>query len=151
MAALKASVVIENQHVVERLLRDLGVKLERKIIRSAMRKGMKPMLDATKKNAPVDTGLMRKSLVVRALKNKPGRIALRIGFKNVDAIVQKSSKDPKKKRWFYPAVVEYGGKNRTAHPFMRPAFDSNKQQSIDTINKEVRLGIEQWAARNANK
>lgn len=159
--ALKASVAIENQHVVDRLLTDLGRTIERKIVRSAIRNGMKPMLAATKKAAPVDSGLMKKSLVIRSLKQKRGRpIAVQIGFKNVAQIVERSTygrgfgpRDPnkKKKRYFYPTVVEYGTRTRTAKPFMRPAFESTKQQSLDTINKEVRSGIEAWAARNANK
>lgn len=159
--ALKASVAIENQDAIDRLLTDLGRTVERKIVRAAIRKGMKPMLAATKKAAPVDSGLLKKSLVIRSLKQKRGRpIAVQIGFKNVAQIVERSTygrgfgpRDPakKKKRQFYPAVVEYGSKTQSPHPYMRPAFDSTKDQSISTINKEVRLGIETWAARNANK
>lgn len=56
-------------------------------------------------------------------------------------------------------VIEYGtaarktkkGYNRgmiTAHPFIRPAFDSNKQRANETIKKDLIKIIEQQAKKN---
>lgn len=158
--ALKASVAVEGMHAVENLLNDIGAAASDKVIRKALRAGSNSMLKETKAAAPVDSGLLKRSLIVRALRRKKGRIGFRIGFKNVEQIVERSTfgknkfgpHDPnkKKKRHFYPAVVEYGAKNKPAKPFMRPVFQRNKEEALNIIKTELREGVIA-AARNATK
>lgn len=144
--ALKASVEVLNLQSVSRMLDQLGKKEADKVIRKALRLGAKDMLAATKRLAPVDTGLLKKSLTVRALKRKRGRIGFRIGYKNVEQIATVTKEGT---RHFYPAVVEYGSSKQTPHPFMRPAFDQNKEASKKIISAEVRTGITEAAKRLA--
>lgn len=158
--ALKASVVVENLTQIENMFDQLGQKVSNKITRKALRAGSKSMLNTTRNMAPVDTGLMKRSLTVLALKRKAGRIGFRIGFKNVAQIVERSTfgrgmgpqksrfTNQSKRRHFYPAVIEYGAKNRPAKPFMRPAFERNKDGAMKIINEELRLGIDE-AVRQA--
>ncbi len=158
MAALKASVVVEDLHAIERLLNDIGKAASTKVVRKALKEGSKSMLNTTRNMAPVDSGLMKKSLTVLALKSKPGRVGFRIGFKNVQQIVERSTfgrgigprrqhANKKQKRHFYPAVVEYGTKTKPAKPFMRPAFQRNKEGAMKIINEELRIGITEAAKR----
>lgn len=146
MAKLKASVVIEDMVAIQRLLDQLGKGVANKITRNALRVGSKGMLRTTIAHAPVDTGLMKASLTMRPLKRKRGRIGFYIGFKNVDALLEKSNRNPfNKKRYFYPAVVEYGSKNRTPKPFMRPAFEQHKEFALKAIKDQLAHGITQAA------
>lgn len=168
---VKASVEVVGLHAFEKLLERLGTKDANAIVRKSQRVAAKSMMEETKKRAPVDTGLLKKSLAVRALKRKRGRIGFRVGYKNVDLIVAKGSgfgafvrnlkkfgkadiktpKPAKEKRYFYPAIVEYGSKNNPPHPFMRPAFDAHKAAAKQLIVNTVREGIIAAANRKAGK
>ncbi len=141
MAGLKASVEVHGLEDLGKILFRLGNGAARRVIRRAEKKAAESMLAATIAACPVDTGLMKSSLTVLPLKAKRGRIGFRVGFTNVEAILAKSNTNPNNpKRYFYPAVVEYGGK-RTPHPFMRPAFDAHKEEAKAIIVEEVRNGI----------
>lgn len=156
MAKLKATVEVLGLEELKKSLHLLSKTGAKRAIRKAMRAGTNKMLAATKENAPVDTGLMKKSLVVRALKRKRGRIGFRIGFKNVHELLAKSNnttveEEAKaklsshikgKKRHFYPAVVEYGSQNHEPNPFMRSAFERHKDESKRTITEVAHREIE---------
>jgi HK97 gp10 family phage protein len=46
---------------------------------------------------------------------------------------------------FYWRFHEFGTKFLTARPFLRPAFDSTMNQSIDAIRKRITLGLSKLA------
>ena len=140
MAGLKASVEVQDLTVFYKLLDRLGNKSARKIVRRSQQKAAKAMLEATKSAAPVDTGLLKSSLTVLPLKPKRGRVGFRVGYTNVKQIVAQSTYGGGK-RGFYPAFVEYGTGTRPAHPFMRPAFNANKEAAKEIIVRELREGI----------
>jgi HK97 gp10 family phage protein len=43
----------------------------------------------------------------------------------------------------YAGVIEFGGKNRAAYPFMRPAADKARARYADTVISGVEKGIKQ--------
>ena len=144
--AQPATVKVVGLESLGKALRELPKKVEGKILRTAMRNGTKLVAAATKAAAPVDTGLLQRSFAVRALKRKKGRVGNRITIKNVDKIVTVSKEG---KRHFYPAVIEYGTKNRPARPFMRPAFESSAQAAENQIANELGDGITRAATIRA--
>jgi HK97 gp10 family phage protein len=153
---LKASVAVEGLHAIERLLDQIGKTAASKIIRKALRDGSKSILNTTRGLAPVDTGLMKKSLGIIALKRKRGRIGFRVGFKNVDQLVTYSKNKKKDKsgkevnqRYFYPSAVEYGTKKNPPHPFMRPAYEQNKEYALRDIRETLRIELEKYIVANA--
>jgi HK97 gp10 family phage protein len=118
-------------------LDQLAPKAERKVLRQAMRKGLKPLLDAAKAEAPVDSGKLRNSLVIRAAKSrKRGAISLEVR--------------PNEKWWagdhYYPAQVEVGRPNLDNHmdpdPFLTRAFESTGEASKNVALQAIKAGID---------
>lgn len=125
-------------------LQGLPEKLERKVIRQAIRKGGQPIVRDAKAQANKLTGAMAKSIKLRAMKRKKGRIGVRIqtGTRGELGI---AADDP----YYYPAIVEFGD-GETHHPyrFMRGALERNQQQSLTVIRDAIAQGIEREAASN---
>lgn len=125
---------------LERALQTLPEKLERNVMRGALRAGGKVFLLEARRRVPVRTGELRKSL--------------RISVRKVRGMLTAFIKAGNKKAW-YPHLVEFGTaahlikpRNRKSlllgiflreivehpgaqmHPFMRPAFDNGVQGAI---------------------
>ncbi len=154
--ALKASIEVTGLQAIERLFNSIGKTAANKIIRTALRYGSKSILNTTRGLAPVDTGLMKKSLGIIALKRKRGRVGFRVGFKNAEQLVTYSKRKKKNKsgkevnqRYFYPFAVEYGTKKNPPHPFMRPAYEQNKEYAIRDIHETFKIELEKYIESNA--
>jgi len=114
-------------------LEALGPAMEKKILRSAMREAAKPILDDAKRRAPVLTGQLRKSLKIRSIKrNRQGQVG----------VVISTEKGFFKGETFYGAFHEFGTKKMPARPFIRPAFESNKAQSVRIVGEAIKIGLE---------
>jgi HK97 gp10 family phage protein len=122
------------QDVIKKL-EALGGKVERKVLGKSIRTGLKVLLAECKANAPVDGGLLRKSLaVLTALKKKRGTVVLEVR--------------PNEKKFlgghYYPAQVEYGRKkkNQPPNPFMLKAFSHRGEAAKDAAVAAVAKGID---------
>jgi len=148
------------------LLVHLPAELERTILKDALRAGAEPILDAAKQKCPVsgdDTdphkGELRESIKLRVTSSK-GTVRATVGSREGDF----------KGETFYGPMVEYGhaqgeakgggpihiqlagqwvtltpGTQVTPHPYMRPAFDENKEKATKIVGDEIAAGIEQAA------
>lgn len=117
-------------------LSELDKKASKKVIRSAMRSAAKPILAQAKANAPVKTGLAKKSLKIRALPRSRNRIGVAVQTKDGDF----------KGEAFYVSFYEYGSKHQPAQPFMRNSFDTKKGEAAKIAGNMIVQGIEQQAA-----
>lgn len=128
--------------IVAARLRALPEKLERKVLRQAMRKAGRPILADAKANAPVKTGKMRASLKLRALKRKRGRVGVRI-----ETGTRAELGIPAEERWYYPAIVELGDgtARHLPHSFMRSALAKNRENSVRILRDDISRGIEREA------
>jgi HK97 gp10 family phage protein len=133
-------------------LKTLPAKLERNVMRGAMRAGAKVVADEAKRNVPTRMGALKKSIRVSSKTNK--------------GMVSASAKAGNKKV-FYASWVEFGtaphkivaqkmflrfkakdGKMVTTYsvnhtgaiskPFMRPALDSKAADSIRAVGQYVK-------------
>lgn len=135
-------------------LDELPGKLEKKVIRKALRAGAKVIQKQAKANVPVKTGKLKKAIKVRAgKKRKKGLISV---------LVQVGAGDFKGTT-FYGGPLEYGyekvpvirlknGKwgsaprgtkpTTTMAPlgFMRRAFDTKQKEATDVIARQIRVG-----------
>lgn len=120
---------------VIKALESLPPNVEKQVLRKAMRSAMKPLLAQAKAEAPVKSGLLRSSIVLRAAKKKKrGSIAFEI------------RPDGKKfAKGFYPAQVEFGRKDMLANPFMARAFASAGGTARDLAVQAILKGILQLA------
>ena len=168
--ASESSVEIKGLAELDKLLKELPVKIERNVIRGALRAGQKQMQDAAKarlrQNGSIKTGALERSIRIR-FKRKSERY----GWVRSYLIAGN------KEAW-YSHLIEYGTgsfysgqgnskkqpyeikpKNRKSlffagiarkliihpgiqpKPFMRPAWDATNQQSIDSIAEYIRTRL----------
>ena len=133
---------------LQQMLNSLPAKLEKNIMRSALRAGARVIADEAKANVPVDNGDLKRSIKV-STRGKRGKVEARVraGGKGV----------------FYAHMVEFGtaahvikGKNgkrlffngvfaesinhprARAKPFMRPALDGRANEAIRAVGEQIR-------------
>lgn len=123
-------------------LADLTPKVQRKIVRSALRQGAKRVRDEARRLAPVDTGALKKSIKVRAARN------LRRGSFGIAILTGTRAElgiSPEAK-FYYPAVVEFGGRGHggrgyDAQPYLRPAMDATRAEVLGLVKQAIREAL----------
>ncbi len=141
-----------------RALRKLSDKVEKKIARKAVRAGTKLIAAEIKTRAPQDTGILKRSVSVRAARRRRrGVISMNAIFNmrkypqlvsfSAGSRTNLSSRKFEGKRYFYPAALEYGTSKMKARPFVRPAWDSKKNQALAVVLGGIREGIEREASK----
>jgi hypothetical protein len=131
----KGGVIITGLEEIDRKLKTLPLRIQKKVLRQSMRAGLKIMADEVRTQAPRDKGLLISGIVVRAVKSrKRGSISLevRIGSKT-EGLVKPSAAGPV----FYPAIVEY-----KHDPFMRRSFDGKGPQVRAFTIASILAGID---------
>lgn len=134
------AVVVTGVKEIDRRLKALVPKLQKKVIRQAMRKGMKLVTAAAKANAPVRTGKLRKAIKTRAGKSKK---------RGVIKVVTRVGEGDFQGETFYAAMVEFGTKNMPPHPFMAPAYDQTKDVAKKVAMDAIIEGVEREASSKA--
>lgn len=85
-------------------------KVQKKLVRKAMRPPGKVILQKVKAATPVRHGVLRKSLKLRALKRSRFRMGMMIPLPTRDALGISATA-----RSYYPTALEYGWKDRYGH------------------------------------
>ena len=159
---------------LEAKLKELETKVSQKIVRQAVRKAQKHLLNATKTYLAVISrggGMAQKiakALQIKVPKQETGGYQLDIWIRpNPEFVYYRRGSHSVYKtgrhgerfagktvgRSYIPAAIEYGhGKNKkqSARPFMRPAADTTVAARINILNKELRVGIAKiWKSRKA--
>ena len=101
--------------LLEKLTR-LGQVAQGQAMQRAATAGMELIVNAAKGNAPVDTGNLRRSLHV-----EPGDITSTSASANGGTDVE------------YAAAVEFGTSTQSAQPYLRPAFDENRDAATNEV------------------
>ena len=94
---------------------------QRKVSKKAAIAGAIVFRDAVRANAPVRSGLLKRSISVDTVS---GLAIAGVKFKKV-LIKKKGKKGKHKSTPFYWYFLEHGTSKMSAQPFVRPAFDSN--------------------------
>lgn len=116
----------------------------KKQLTPAVRKAMKPMLQAAREGAPVDTGALKKGIILKSERNKGLKKVYQVTFdrKMNDTFVKHSGRDGAGKRYYYPASQEYGflKKSGGKHPgkhFLKKAAEAQEDKLPETIVDNV--------------
>ncbi|WP_442765105.1 HK97-gp10 family putative phage morphogenesis protein [Sulfurospirillum cavolei] len=115
-------------------LNNLPEKLEKKVIRAAVRKGAILVRDKAREKAPVKTGTLKKSIKIRSNKVANGIISFKIGPTND----KKKGTDV-----FYGRFIEFGTSKMAAKPFMRPALDESETEVLNVVIDNVKSKLEE--------
>ena len=98
---------------------------KRQVSRKAVRAGAVVFRDAVRANAPVRSGLLKRSVSVDTVR---GSLTAGVKFKKVPA-KKKGKKGKHKTMPYYWYFVEHGTSEMPAQPFVRPAFDASVKQA----------------------
>lgn len=137
-------VKVEGFRELEASLSELPKATGKAVLRRVLKAAGEPIQSAAQANAPVLTGQLEISIVTGTkLTRRQARMAklankstveMHVGTKNQAAVPQ-----------------EFGTVNAPAQPFLRPAWDANKEGTLDTIKSNLGAEIEKAAARLAKK
>jgi hypothetical protein len=133
---VKRTIIITGIKDIDRKLRTLEPRIQKKVVRSSMRKGLKLIAAEVKSQVPVLSGLTKSAVKTRAVKKRRrGSIELEVLVDGkVPGLIKPSAKGPV----FYPAIVEY-----KMDPFMRRSFTAKGEAARQVTLESLRNGIEQ--------
>lgn len=138
--------------VLLRALKQLTPKVERKVLRQAMREGAKPTLAEAKNNVRAirrtgeHTDILARKLKIRAITRKRGVTGV-----NIQTPTRDELGIPAAHKFYWPAILEFGAKRSgrdgtgppvTAHGYMRRAWLGNKEQAKNQIMMMIWNGIQ---------
>lgn len=159
-----ADVYVKGLRELGQMLQALPVKIERNILRGAMRAGAKVVLEQAKVNVPVAetsdrnreryggyAGALRDSLRIGSSRSRKGRVTVAV---RAGGTKTKTGADV-----YYAHWVEYGTKPHSngkrgmhpgarPHPFLRPAADTAQGEAVVAVGKYIYRRLEQrggWA------
>jgi len=136
---------IKGMAELESMFKQLG-KVPQTVATKSARAGARIALKAAKANAPVDTGDLKRGIILkREKRRKPGKAVYDVMMSpHMNDVFVKISKDGK--RSYYPASQEYGfltvdGGYVPGYRFLRNSIDDNKsaieKKVLETAGKEV--------------
>ena len=135
---------------LERTLKTLGERVQRKVTRQAVNAACTPIVKAARNNAPEESGLLKESLA-KKIKTYPASMTV-VGIIGPDTETKGEYKGEKRWPAKYAHLVENGhinpdGKFVPPHPFMRPAYESTQAMALDAMKDKLGKGIEREAAK----
>lgn len=139
-------------------LEKLPARLESKVLRQAARAVAKEIVPTAKANAPKDTGAIRRTIKVRAVKGKRGSIAVRVRTGTREELAKfhpKRAEEILTSKWYYPAAVEYGysrnGVTAPPNAYMRRALRSHAESGKRAMRRALLQGLKRESAILAAK
>lgn len=141
---MKNAVVITGIPAIDKRLRMLPIKVQKKVLRQSMRAGLKVMATEVRNQAPVLSGKTRAGVKVRALRKKRrSSIALEVRIFGLqsDTIKTSAAGQPA----FWPALEEFGDRNHPPNPFMRRSFEAKGQTSLTITTDAILAGVKKEA------
>lgn len=157
------SIKVEGAKEIEAALAELGdQKAMRRAVRAALREAGAPMMELARSLAPFDQGDLRRSIKMASAKRERGQDQDQFGIViGIDTNEQPASEVLRKTgqggTYRDPGVAgvgpitEFGRPGKAAKPFMRPAFDTEGEATIQRFSKTAGPAIEAEAARLAKK
>ena len=153
---MQAGFVIEGAKELERNLATLGATMHRKIAKQAVNAALNPLLRKARANAKSRVGgEMGALLADHIIKAKPkkgqkaGQYTLHVQMESdAPEFVHESQRTGKKT--YIPAAIEYGhgmDKDQAARPFMRPAADATREDTIRLLARELRTRLMKYGLR----
>lgn len=135
-------------------MRELPERVAKNALRSAVSSAAAVVRDEAKLRAPVDTGEMKRDIMIKRERDAKG--GPMVATYSVYVRSGKKSRLAGKKRnvqrdSFYWRFVEYGTAKMPAQPFMRPAFQAKKEAAIDAMREKLDARIQKEATELSKK
>lgn len=121
---------IEGLDFLARQFADLEAKAQRKVWRTSLRKGARPVMKEMRDTVPVDEGDTKRA-VAQSVKVQRDKA-------NVDIGIRRKAKGRPGARVH---LIEFGTSKMPARPFMRPAIDKKGHEAVERIGDVFREEI----------
>lgn len=122
-----------------RTLKNLPDEFKGDPVRRSLRAGAEVMRADAARLAPVDTGNLSDSIIMKPI---PPKYLPRGAADGVEIMGSRKGKAGDQGNAYYYIFVEFGTVNQSAQPFLRPAFESTKQQAVDAYAQEFRKTLD---------
>lgn len=159
----------ETADLFKQITNDFGVKDASKIMRNAVRKSMKPVLNVARTLTPKDTGALAASLQVET--RKPSRKDLRskyiyAGDVVIGAVTTASGKQLAKRTFTNiqtgkkqkgiesdarATAMEFGTAKVAAKPYLRPALERSATSVTGSLGESLKFSLEKYKAKQAKR
>lgn len=163
-----ATVKMEGLRELDAALAQLPKSTARSVLRRALKKAAQPVADAADRMVPVKSGGLKASLSVAGrTRNLTGLKeygqTLKAGGSREEAVGALrsarraagggGSRAEIDVRYTAPHahLLEFGTVKMPAHPYLRPAWDGNKQAALESVKTELASEIEKAVARAGKK
>ncbi|WP_159990817.1 HK97-gp10 family putative phage morphogenesis protein [Pelistega ratti] len=140
-------------------LRELSDRLEKldkkvagQVVRKAAIEGSKLIRNEAKNRVPVYLGILKQNIVVKRFRDRgKGNVRYGIGLVSSRAVYKNNKVNRKKGRvgktyyqgkTVYGHMVEFGTRKMKARPFLRPAFESQKEKAVDVVKNTLKQEID---------
>lgn len=145
-------------------LKQFPQNIQKNVMTGAVRAGCKPLVEAARRNVPVDTGNLKKSIGInkRKVRDKT-KLRFSVSPRRLDSLDFKGLKEDKgyrakvrmlqeqkKAGGFYAHMIEFGTSKMPAQPFMRPAFENQDNQSIEAAKEYMAKRIDKEVEKAKN-
>ena len=144
-------------------LRERPERVARNGLRAAVNAGATVIKNAAIAKAPEDTGALRANMYQKQIREKSGPMlqTFYVGVRNGVAKYAKTKKNVRSgiagKAYkndgstFYWRFFEFGTSKMSARPFLRPAFEQNKEEAVTRIGEKLDERIQKHAKDLAKK
>lgn len=143
---------VEGMKELEKSLKKLG-KVPQKHVTASAKKGMNISLKDSRANAPYDTGMLKKGIVLKGERSRSkGKKVYRVVFdRAMNDVFQKKNKEGKV-TGYYPVSQEYGyfaknGRYIPGYRFIRDSLTDNVSKIESTIVSEMKKKIDAEIAK----
>jgi HK97 gp10 family phage protein len=122
-------------------LKELGPKVAKNGLRRATSAGAAIVRNDARTRAPVDTGEMKRDIMMKRERDVRGGDTTGTVYTVYVRSGKKSRMAGKKRNVdrdsYYWKFIEFGTAKMPAKPFLRPAFEANKEAAIEAIGKSL--------------
>lgn len=159
-ATVRVSGLRELEAELAKLKKSVGMSVLRRVGKGALT----PMMEDAKSKAPEKTGTLVQSIVIKNTPDKVYKAAARdsfLKFGHAKGVKRDKSTGislslaPTARRgtnlWRYAFYQEYGTIHMSAQPYMRPAWDSGKENALEYIEQNLSKEISNSVAKAERK
>lgn len=135
-----------------RALHELPDRVAKNALRSAVNAGATEIKRGAREKAPVDTGRLKRSLYQRQIREQSSlyQQTYFVGVRTGPKRGKDGKKDYSQDAWYWK-FVEFGTSKIVARPFLRPAFEGNKEAAVNRIAEKLDERIQKYATELAKK
>ena len=125
------TIQVQNLAASQREFSNLTAKMQRGVLRDALRSAARPVVAKAKGRVSVRTGALKRGISQR-VSVKTGSAEAVIGFD---------------RKQFYGRFIELGTSKMSAKPFLRPALDESQREIGQAFVAAINRGIERKTAQ----